>query len=172
MLGLAALMLAAATPNTSPSLSPAEPWWERITFTVADKGSPQGCLYESSFGAPENCADEDPGTAQIRNASAPGNGSYTKISIERRFTPESEPARVELAAGDTFLGGQIIALAIDSSGTVQQCKVVGSSGELSSPYGCEEARAERFKASATRDRSELRQGYMTVLVYGYEGRLT
>ena len=171
MLGLAALMLAAATPDITPSLNSAEPWWERITYTLGAKGPPQGCLYEASFAEPENCAEDESGAATMRKASAPGHGSYTKITIERRFTPEREPARVQLAAGDTLLGGQIIALAIDSSGAVQQCKVVGSSGELSSPYGCDEARSERFKAAASRDPSALRQGYMTVLVYGHEGHI-
>ena len=62
-----------------------------------------------------------------------------------------------------------MALAIDAAGTVKGCKVVSTEGSLPPQYGCNEASAERFDASATTTHAQVsaRAGYMTVLVYGH-----
>jgi hypothetical protein len=74
---------------------------------------------------------------------------------------------VKLETGDTLLGEQVLALAIDHTGAVKSCAIVGKSGEMKPPYGCEEARSEKFEANA-RTAAQLRHGFMTVLVYGHE----
>jgi hypothetical protein len=178
VLALAALMLAAAPSATpSPALASAAPWWERFTFTMTDDGAQQGCSYESSTAIPgsNGCGDSsgaDPAAGSMHHAaSSPGHsaaGPYTKITIERRYSPASAAEPFSLQAGDTLIGGQVLALAIDRTGNVMSCNVVKTSGEMKPPYGCDEARSERFDASAKRPLRPLRYGYMTVLVYGHE----
>lgn len=172
MLALAALMLAAAspTPIPSPALTSTAPWWEKFTFTMTGDGMQQACQYATSLpsaGAP-GCGDDsaDASGADVQPASISG-GSYTRITIERRFTPATQPEPVKLETGDTLLGEQVLALAIDHQGAVQSCVIVGKSGEMKPPYGCDEAKTEKFEASA-HSTSQLRHGYMTVLVYGHE----
>ena len=168
MLGLAALILAAASAGASPSTTSVSPWWEKITYTLSGDGSQQACAYESSLAQARSCdAAEDSAGPNL----APANGStgaYTKITIERRFTPGSQPHPVSLESGDTLLGGQIMALAIDAKGSVSGCRVIGASGDVQPPYGCREARAERFEASAVPETQTVRQAFMTVAVYGHE----
>jgi hypothetical protein len=52
---------------------------------------------------------------------------------------------------------------------VRNCRVVSTSGSVTPQYGCDEAAAERFDASAVtaRTRAPEREGYMTILVYGH-----
>ena len=78
-----------------------------------------------------------------------------------------------MAVGDTLLGQQVMALAIDSVGKVRGCTVVVRSGDVMPEYGCEEAKAERFQASASAEPAAVatRQGYMTILIYGHEEQL-
>jgi hypothetical protein len=47
--------------------------------------------------------------------------------------------------------------------------VVSTSGSVTPQYGCDEAAAERFDASAVtaRARAPEREVYMTILVYGH-----
>ena len=71
-----------------------------------------------------------------------------------------------MQAGDTLLGRQVMALAIDQGGKVSGCKVVATSGDLTPEYGCEQATTEKFETNAGRE-SPPRQGYMTVLIYGH-----
>ena len=174
MLALAALLLAAAssTPTPSPALTSTAPWWEKFTFTMTDDGIQQACQYATSLpvtGAPGCADDSDSADATMTSAKAGGSAArgYTKITIERRFTPAARPEPVMLETGDTLLGEQVLALAIDRSGAVSSCVIVGKSGEMKPPYGCEEARTEKFEASAGVAR-QLRHGFMTVLVYGHE----
>jgi hypothetical protein len=63
----------------------------------------------------------------------------------------------------------VMALAIDPRGEVMTCKVVSESGSMRPQYGCAEATAERFEASAgsMRTTKPPREGYMTVIVYGH-----
>lgn len=171
MLAIAALMLAAASqaPAPSPALTSTAPWWEKFTFTMTEDGTQQACQYATSLpvtGAPGCGGDADSSSARLQPASSSGS-SYTKITIERRFTPATRPEPVRLETGDTLLGEQVLALAIDGNGAVRSCEIVGKSGEMKPPYGCEEARTEKFEANA-RLAQQLSHGYMTVLVYGHE----
>jgi hypothetical protein len=168
VLGLAALILAAAA-SPSPALASASPWWEKFTFTYDSGGTQRSCRYQTSLAiapAAAACDTDEPDSPTAHQARA-STGSYTKISIERRYTPGTQPEPVKLAAGDTLLGGQVMSLAIDGAGLVRSCRVVGETGDVKAPYGCTEARGERFEASASRA-PQLRHGFMTVLIYGHE----
>jgi hypothetical protein len=170
VLAIAALMLASASPVQPAALESAAPWWEKFTFTMTDDGTQQACQYATSLpiaGAP-GCGDDstDASSADVQPASLSG-GSYTKITIERRYTPATRPEEVKLQTGDTLLGEQVLALAIDHRGSVLSCEIVDKSGAMRPPYGCDEAKTEKFEASA-RSTPQLRHGYMTVLVYGHE----
>jgi hypothetical protein len=162
VLALAALLLATASADASPALTATSAWWEKFTFTMSDDGSQQSCSHQSSLTGAESCGGDDTPAPMRHSASA--GGTYTKITVERRYTPAtpSDPLRVE--TGDTLLGGQVLALAIDKAGSVRACEVVKSSGEVTPPYGCDEAKTERFDSTT----AQLRHGYMTVLVYGHE----
>lgn len=165
MLGLAALILAAASANASPELTPASPWWEKITYTISGDGAQQSCVYQSSLAGARSC-DSDEQSSPIRARSG-STGTYTKITIERRFTPPGGPDPLSLEAGDTLLGGQVMALAIDGTGAVRSCQILAASGDVRPAYGCKQARAERFEASA-RETEPVREAFMTILVYGHE----
>jgi len=183
---IAALALASASaqpttikPATTPS-SPAPsgetltsnaPWWERVTVTVNDDGQTQSCRYESSLqpNAGKDCSVVGV-TAQQASASHSSSGSkdeVTRITFERRFSPNSKPDLSALQTGDLLLSGQVMALAIDARGQVRGCKVVETSGTVAPQYGCSDAASERFNASAAGPRSAPRAGYMSVLVYGH-----
>jgi hypothetical protein len=60
-------------------------------------------------------------------------------------------------------------LAIDAKGAVKGCRVVAASGAMRPEYNCDDAQAEKFKASYTPGAKEApdREGYMTILVYGH-----
>ncbi len=173
MLALAALMLASASPTPSPTLTSTAPWWEKFTFTMTGDGTQQACQYATSLpvtaapGCGDDSDDADATNAGLQQAGSSPGGTYTKITIERRFTPATRPDPVKLETGDTLLGEQVLALAIDGSGAVKSCAIVGKSGEMKPPYGCNEARSEKFAANAS-SAPELRHGFMTVLVYGHE----
>lgn len=165
MLALAALLLSAASVDASPALASASPWWERFTFTMTGDGAQQSCSYETSVvgaAAAQGCgADSSP--EPMRHTASAGNG-YTKITVERRFTPATPADPMRVQTGDTLLGGQVLALAIDKAGAVRTCQVVTSSGDVTPPYGCNEAKTERFDPM----NAQVRHGFMTVLVYGHE----
>jgi hypothetical protein len=174
---IAALILASAAigatasatqpkPPSSDTLLSNSPWWEKITVTMSGDGKAQSCLYESSLkpDAATSC-DVDASPASVSDSSPGAKDEYTKITFERRFTPGAAPAKAGLQAGDTLLGGQMMALAIDPHGAVKGCKIVAKSGDVQPEYGCAEATAERFDASAAR--GPERDGYMTILVYGH-----
>lgn len=169
---LAALALASAAAAATASASSTDklvssaPWWEKVTVTLDGDGNPQGCKFESSLD-PASAQDCDVASDQIAMAGKPSSsGEYTKITFERRFSPGEQP-KTGLAVGETFLGGQMMALAIDSSGSVKDCKVVATSGSMTPEYGCADASTEKFQASAGQTAPE-RQGYMTILVYGHQ----
>jgi len=163
---LAALMLAATSATPATALTTASPWWEKVTFTISGDGSHQSCQYQTSLAndAAESC---DAGDSPLKSASG-GTGVYTKITIERRFNPGGKPNAFKLETGDTLLGGQVMALEIDGTGKVRTCEIVNMSGDVTPAYGCAEARAERFQASAGRAAPQVRHGFMTVIVYGHE----
>lgn len=172
---LAALAVATASTSAHPTLTSSVPWWERITVTVSDNGDTQSCRYESSL-KPQNSTNCDvvgDGNATAKSAAASGaKDQYTRITFERRFSPGAKPNMDALEPGETLLGGQTLALAIDGKGAVKDCKVVQRSGTLPPQYGCDDAATERFEASAAKPASAhasvpTREGYMTVLVYGH-----
>lgn len=169
MLGFAALILAAASagPPVSPSLTSATPWWEKVTYIVGEDGEQQSCRYESSVGQPRNCHE---GSSKAQAPTPASTVAYTKITVERRFNPGNAPERINLQSGDTLLGGQIMSVAIGGNGEVRSCKIIGRSGDVRPDYGCDQLRAERFEAAANRG-GDVRQGFITVLVYGHEESL-
>lgn len=172
MLTIAALLMAAAAASAqpSPALISTASWWEKVTVTVTGDGKAQSCKYETSLRTadPANC---DVVGGSLGESASGSNEEFTRITFERRFSPRAESAAASLPAGDTLLGRHVMALAIDATGAVQGCRVVASSGDLTPDYGCDEAKAEKFEASAGRIAKPQRQGFMTVLVYGHAEHL-
>jgi hypothetical protein len=153
------------TESSADSLLSNSPWWEKVTVTIAGNGKPESCLYQSSLKpSTEQCDVGTTAAAMGEASSASSKGEVTRITFERRFTP-TMPSKADMQVGDTLLGGQMMALAIDGRGAVRTCKIVATSGDLQPGYGCNEASAERFQASAPRGPEH--QGYMTILVYGH-----
>ena len=153
------------TESSGDNLLSTTPWWEKVTVTVSGDGKPESCLYQSSLKpASEDCDVGTSAAAMSQASSASSKGSVTRITFERRFTP-GMPTKAAMQVGDTLLGGQMMALAIDARGEVRNCKIVATSGEMQPGYGCDEASAEKFQASAARGPEH--QGYMTILVYGH-----
>ncbi len=173
MLKLAALAVAAASTASSPALDSNAPWWERVTVTIAGDGKPQSCQYQTSRGggSASQCdvVDAPTNSAMAKAAASPtgANDQFTKITFERRFVPGiTQPAQLNLQPGDTLLGGQVMALAIDEAGSVNGCKVVAKAGSVTPDYGCDEVTAEKFAAGASE--AAAPQGFMTILVYGHQ----
>jgi len=174
VLNIAALALAAATAATaatqSPSLVSTNAWWEKVTVTITGDGTPRACSYETSSAKaePSDCAIEGAPEAIAASEGGP-KSQLTKITFERRFVPSgTRPTEIPMQPGDTLLGGQVMALAIDNSGAVANCEIVAKSGDMTPSYGCDEAQTEKFEASAGHAASHQRQGYMMVIVYGHE----
>ena len=167
---IAALALASASAHSTATLTSSVPWWERVTVTVTDEGKAQSCRYETSLQpkATQDCSVSG-GEASATTQGSGAKDQYTSITFERRFTPGATPRTQSLQPGETLLGGQVMALAIDGHGAVKGCKVVATTGGVTPDYGCDEATAERFEASAgsTRATAPEREGYMSVIVYGH-----
>jgi hypothetical protein len=161
-------MIPAAVAATSPALS-THAWWERVTVTFAGDGKTQSCRYEASkapAGA-KQCQVLGAENLTAQNVSA-SKGETATITFERSFHPGvALPAASDLQTGDTLLGRQVMALAIDSDGKVSGCKVVATSGDVTPEYGCEQASTETFDVNAGRAQSAAHQGFMTVLIYGH-----
>jgi hypothetical protein len=162
----ALLFIAAPAAAAAPALSTAA-WWEKVTVTMTDGGKTQNCSYETSRpqDKPKPCSVL--GAEALGGGDAMAKGEYTKITFERRFHPGSTPIEDAVQAGDTLLGRQVMALAIDGGGKVSGCRIVAASGDLKPEYGCEEASAERFEASAGSKPAGPREGLMTILIYGH-----
>jgi hypothetical protein len=162
-LAAVAFASAATAAATSPALISSAPWWERVTVTVDGNGKPQGCEYTTSLSAKakQSCDVEGSQTALAQSGTP---SDVTRITFERRFSPGG-PDSGALQTGDTLLGRQVLALAIDQKGAVSGCKIVAESGDMKPDYGCKEAQGERFQSSASK--SPMQQGYMTILVYGH-----
>lgn len=177
---LAALLLAAAPLSAGTTLSAASPalstdsWWERITVTMSGDGKAQSCRYEASTAA-DSGKECDVAQSDTLAKAEPSKGSQlTRITFERRFIPGNlKPQEPGVAVGETLLGQQVMALAIDSGGKVSGCQIVVRSGDVMPDYGCEEAKTERFQASAAAQpaAAATRQGYMTILIYGHEEQI-
>lgn len=158
---------ATAYASSTATLVSNAPWWERITVTMSGDGKPEACRYETSLKAASESCDVASSAASMATKASESKGEVTRITFERRFTPGPAPAKPDLAAGDTLLGGEMMALAIDPHGTVKNCKVVAQSGEMRPEYSCDDATAERFQASVGGTQKAERDGYMTILVYGH-----
>ena len=171
---ITALSLASASALASASspaaLSSNASWWERVTVTVTDDGKTQSCRYETSLQptSAKECTAASVGASKV-DASAAVKDKVTSITFERRFTPGVTPQAETLKPGETLLGGQVMALAIDDRGAVKNCKIVATSGAVTPQYGCDEAAAEKFEASAKSGASASahREGYLTIVVYGH-----
>jgi hypothetical protein len=175
VLKLAALFVASAAvaaatgaaASSTDTLVSNSPWWEKVTVTLAGDGTTEACRYETSLkpSATESCDVSSTQASAAKESSA--KGELTRITFERRFTPGAAPAKPALQTGDTLLGGQVMALDIDSRGAVKNCKVVAASGSMQPDYSCDDASAERFQASMSSGKPAEREGYMTILVYGH-----
>ena len=170
LLTASAHSLAASSSTTADTLSSSAPWWEKVTVTIAGDGKPQSCRYESSL-RPDASAECDVTGSQAAMAEGSGSSSksdVTRITFERRFSPGPTPASAEVQPGETLLGQQVMALAIDAAGSVKGCKVVSTGGDMTPDYGCKDAAAEKFEASAVKAAAAAgREGVMTILVYGH-----
>ena len=168
---IAALALASASASSTATLNSTASWWEKVTVTVTDDGNTKSCSYETSLQptATSDCAVSGKAPAVSSRASSESASSkdqYTRITFERRFSP-SRPDSQVLQPGETLLGGQVMALDIDQHGAVKKCRVVATSGSVTPQYGCDEAAAEKFEASAGSARAPARQAYMSIIVYGH-----
>lgn len=184
-LAAAAISVAAVSASASPSIASGEapagsgpalvshsPWWETVTVTIAGDGKTQGCEYRTSQMPEEKKACDVVGSpAGMRHAGA-SKDQITRLTFERRFRPAAGGVAVDhLPTGDTLLGSQVLALAIDAKGAVAGCRIVAATGDLTPEYGCKEAAAEKFEASAGSAAGATRSGYMSILVYGHSEEL-
>ena len=165
-----ALGAAASASTTTSTLVSNAAWWEKITVTMGGDGKPEACRYETSLQptSAKECTAASVGASKV-DASAAVKDKVTSITFERRFTPGVTPQAETLKHGETLLGGQVMALAIDDRGAVKNCKIVATSGAVTPQYGCDEAAAEKFEASAKSGASTSahREGYLTIVVYGH-----
>jgi hypothetical protein len=170
-IAIAALALASASapspaPTSTTPLTSTASWWERVTVNITDDGKTHSCQYVTSLqpAAAQNCTASNSASASALG----GKDQYTSITFERRFTPGATPQLESLQPGERLLGGQVMALAIDARGAVKNCRVVATSGAVTPQYGCNEAQAERFQASASDTaRTPEREGYLSIIVYGH-----
>lgn len=166
-----AASLAAAATAPSAALNSTAPWWERVTITIAGDGQARSCRFESSVGPAmaKDCQVQASAAAAEKTATGEKD-QYTRITFERRFSPDWRPEANTPPTGEMLLGQQVMSLAIGAKGTVDGCRIVSVSGDMQPEYGCKEASAERFQASASTGAAR-HQGYMTVLVYGHSEHL-
>lgn len=176
MLALAAAVLAASASASAGApasvLEASVPWFERITVTVDDKGAQQSCRYQfslSSAGA-EPCPEAIAATVPTRKARG-GPGAFSKLTFERRFSPGMKIDSGRLQPGDKLLAQQVMHLTFAADGSIASCRVVGRSGDLVPAYGCDEARAEQFRHTASAPADAPRQAFMTIIVYGHQEQI-
>lgn len=164
----AGALAAAASASSTDTLVSASPWWEKITVTLSGDGNPESCRYETSL-KPADAEDCDMASspAAMATKASESKGEVTRITFERRFSPSRAATEPAMKPGDTLLGGQVMALAIDPRGAVKDCRVVAQSGSIRPDYSCDDAAAERFQASVGGAKTAERDGYMTILVYGH-----
>jgi len=168
---IAAFALASASTQLSASapasLASSSPWWEKVTVTIGGDGAPHACQFVSSA-SPAAAKDCEVVGSQAGTTAASGSkDQFTRITFERRFSPEPTRDLLDVAPGDTLLGQQVMALSIDGGGAVKGCRIVTRSGDMTPEYGCKEATAERFQASARTTPGALKAGFMTIIVYGH-----
>jgi hypothetical protein len=174
---LAALIpLAASAPAATPTIpdmpaaevqqSASAPWWERLVLTLGEEGETRACQYETSL-EPGKRTPCDVEGADSAAAATVLPEQITRITFERRFSPNANLSDAEVKAGDSLLGKSVLALAIDGKGRVLGCKVVATGG-MKPDYGCKEATAEKFEASANSAPVATRVATLTILVYAHE----
>lgn len=165
---LSAAAAASATPSAHPVpvLLSHAPWWEKVTVTIAADGQANGCEYRTSLlPGTKSCDVVGPASTDAGRGT---KDQITRLTFERRFRPDrGAVADDSPPSGDTLLGRQVLALAIDAKGSVAGCRIVASAGDMTPDYGCEEAVAEKF-ASLSGGAGHAREGYMSILVYGHE----
>jgi len=171
VLALVAAVLAASTPIPTPMLEASVPWWERITVTVDDKGAQQSCKYQSSLSAKGAETCDKAMASTIASPKSEGSGAFSKLTFERRFSPGARLENGRLETGDKLLGQQVMFLTIDGDGSIQSCRVVGTSGDMIPTYGCEQAKSEQFRAQASAPSDAPRQAFMTIRVYGHQEQI-
>ena len=164
MLALFAAVLAAS--SSPAALESSIPWWEKITVTVDDKGKQQQCRYETSVSAKGAEACDEAMATSVGAGSSGRAGAFSKVTFERRFTPDGRLDAGRLQPGDTLLGRQVMFLTIGPTGSIESCRVVAATGDMQFHYDCDEARKEQFKAEASAEVG-ARQAFMTVLAYGH-----
>src|SRR4051812_39108653 len=149
LLTASAHSLAASNSKKSDALSSTAPWWEKVTVTIAGNGKAQSCRYESSLrpNAGAECDVTGDQASLAEGSGASSKSDLTRITFERRFTPGLQAAKADLQPGETLLGQQVMALAIDAAGSVKGCKIVATAGAMTPDYGCKDAAAEKFEAS-------------------------
>ena len=170
MLAFLSAMLAASNP--APALEASIPWWEKITVTMDDKGAQQSCNYQFSLSAkgPETCDKEMASTIPAIKGGG-GSGVFSKLTFERRFSPGAKLESGRMQTGDKLLGQQVMFLTIRADGSIEHCRVVGTSGELVPAYDCDEAKTEQFKVAASAPSAAPRQAFMTIMVYGHQEQI-
>ncbi len=169
---LAASVAAAASAANSPApaLTFNAPWWETVTVTIAADGKTQGCEYRTSQlpGAHKACDVVGTAAGGLGADAGAAKDQYTRLTFERRFRPALHGLGDDaLPSGDTLIGRQVLALAIDAKGAVAGCRIVAATGDMTPDYGCKEAQAEMFATSAVAGAGHAREGYMSILVYGH-----
>jgi hypothetical protein len=158
----------ASSSAATPALMSNSPWWEKVTVTIAGDGQTKGCEYRTSMVPEQSKACDVVGGPGGMSEAGAAKDQYTRLTFERRFRPAAAGiSDDQLPSGDTLLGSQVLALAIDAKGAVAGCKVVAATGDLTPDYGCKEAAAEKFEASARSGPAATRSGYMSILVYGH-----
>ena len=167
------LIAAAAVASTqSAPLESSTPWWEKVTVTVDGQGNQQSCLYEFSLSAKGKEACDDKTAASLKARATEGqSGLYSKMTFERRFSPDGKLDKPRLQAGDTLLGQQVMFLTFDADGSIGSCRVLATSGDMRFSYGCEEAQAEQFRSPASARSEAPRQAFMTILAYGHKEQI-
>ena len=163
MLALVVAALAAST--ASPALDTSVPWWEKVTVTFDEKGDRKSCRYEASQSS-AGVTECDKEMAESLPAGQGEPGRFSKFTFERRFSPGGQLDSGRLQPGDELLGRKVLFLTFDTAGSLQSCKVMAATGDMSFHYDCQEARKEKFRVQASVGVSP-RQAFMTVLAYGH-----
>lgn len=173
MLASLVLALAAAVPSVpSTTLESSVAWWERVAVTVDGSGEQQSCTFQSSLQATGPKACDDAVAAGLKvSGSGPPQGAYSKVTFERRFSPAGRLDSGTLQTGDTLLARQVLFLTIGEDGSIDGCKVIATGGEMALAYGCEEARAEQFRAADRTGSTEARQAFLTILAYSHQEQI-
>ncbi len=170
MIAFLAAVLAAPVP--APVLEASMPWWERITVTVDDKGTQQSCRYQSSYSSSGSEACEQGMASTIPAVGGnSSSGLYSKLTFERRFSPGARHDPGRLQAGDKLIGQSVMFLTIGADGSIDDCRIVGTSGDMVPTYGCDGVKAEQFRVAASAAARAQIHGFMTILVYGHQEQI-